>query len=700
MPQLLESFPVLRRYGRSQRPNLLAAPAGGGATGRFVMCGIVGVMSTRSSVSEGQIRGMSACLAHRGPDDCGTWLSKDAAVGIGHRRLAILDLSAEGHQPKCSVSERFVVSYNGEIYNFQELKSELAAKGHQFRGTSDTEVLLAAIEEWGFERSLPRLTGMFAIAVWDLRERRLHLARDRMGEKPLYYGWSNGSFLFASELSAVRAHPGFVPEVNRAALTKLLRHGYVPAPLSIYRGVFKLPAGCYLTVDYADADGVPQSFSEYADGDANLRPQRYWSLAIVAGRDNLHSFDGGPEDAYRRLTELLTEAVSRQMVSDVPLGAFLSGGIDSSTIVALMQRCSTRPIRTFSIGFNEEGYNEAPYAKRIAAYLGTEHTELYVSPREMLEVVPNLPRLYSDPFADSSQIPTVLVAQLARQKVTVALSGDGGDELFGGYPRYFFTQKLWGAISPVPRPIRSLLAKSIEALTPKQWNLILRPFAPLMPKSIRRGEEAEKLLRAAALLPSKNSAELYYRLFSIWSDAESVVRGATPAPTIFLRPDLWPTGVSEFELMMWLDSVHYLPDDILVKVDRAAMASSLETRVPFLDHRVVEFAWSLPPHLRINPKEPKWLLRRILSNHIPKDLFERPKMGFGAPVDQWLRGPLREWAEELLREKRLREEGFFEPAPIREKWAEHMSGRRNWQAILWNVLMFQSWHEANRASAG
>lgn len=626
------------------------------------------------------VRAMVASIRYRGPDDFGVWCDERVGIGLGHARLSILDLSPEGHQPMVSASGRYVISYNGEVYNFAELRFELGVVGQKFRGHSDTEVMLAAFEEWGIEKAVQRFVGMFAFALWDKQTRTLTLGRDRLGEKPLYYGWQGEAFLFGSELKALRAHPAFRAEVDRNALALLLRHNYIPAPYSIYQGISKLSPGCLLTVS------LPQR---------NPRIVPYWSgkQAIEAGLAN--PFEGSESAAVSALESLLKDAVGQQMVADVPLGAFLSGGVDSSTVVALMQAQSSRPVKTFTIGFHEEGYDEAPHAKSVARHLGTEHTELYVMPKEAMNVIPRLPALYDEPFADSSQIPAFLVSELARRHVTVSLSGDGGDELFGGYNRYFWATNIWRRVGWAPQPLRAALAGALTALPPSAWNGVFRGLSRFLPVGWRYTNPGDKLHKLAEVLAVRTPEEIYLDLVSHWKQPTEVARDTHEPPTVLTDSAQW-VDLPDFEhRMMYLDQMTYLPGDILTKVDRAAMGVSLETRVPLLDHRVVEFAWSLPLSMKIRQGQGKWLLRQVLYNHVPKQLMERPKMGFGVPIDVWLRGPLKGWAEELLDEARLQREGYFDPCPIRGKWVEHLTGRRNWSYYLWDVLMFQAWLEAN-----
>jgi asparagine synthase (glutamine-hydrolysing) len=646
------------------------------------MCGITGFVGGRFDNGGQEARAtlgrMTGAIAYRGPDSAGAWLEPEHKVALGHRRLAILDLSPAGEQPMTSPSGRFVTVYNGEIYNHMELRERLPGP---WRGHSDTETLLAAIEAWGVEEALKHCVGMFALALWDRQEKALILARDRLGEKPLYYGWQgagpDSAFLFGSELKALARHPAFRREVDRQALALFTRFNYVPAPHSIYAGISKLPPGTFLTLR-AD-DRTPA-----------ITP--YWSAAEVAAAGAAAPLDIGPEEATDELERLLSRTVSQQMLSDVPLGAFLSGGIDSSTVVALMQAQSSRPVKTFSIGYDDPAYNEAEHAAAVARHLGTDHTELYLQPGDALAAIPSLPSVYDEPFADASQVPTLLVSRLARQKVTVALSGDGGDEVFAGYNRYHLAARNWGRISKVPRPLRRVAAKGLEALSPEQWSKVAGALAPILPASLR-GASGEKVHKAARGLASASADELYQGLVSSWRDPGAVVIGGSEPAT--LGPDVLARlgGLGTCERMMALDMLTYLPDDILTKVDRAAMSVSLETRVPLLDHRVIEYAWQLPLDLKLRGGESKWVLRQLLYRHVPRALIERPKMGFGIPIHAWLRGPLKGWAEELISERRLTGEGYFRPEPIRAAWEAHQSGRANLQYQLWGILMFQAWLE-------
>lgn len=638
------------------------------------MCGIAGLWDPKRRGGDlaQSLRSMTDAMLHRGPDSSGYWQDDAAGVGLGHRRLSIVDLTAAGHQPMTAVNGRWVLTYNGEIYNADVLRTELETLGVTFRGHSDTEVLIEACARWGVEATLPRLIGMFAFALWDGEERRLYLVRDRMGIKPLYWGWFGDLLLFGSELKSLRAHTGWKPEIDRNAVASFMRHNYVPGPWSVYRDVSKLPPGTVAVFQPGQAPEVRQ----------------YWSLADVAEAGLANRTAMSDVEATDALEDLLGDAVRRRMVADVPLGAFLSGGIDSSTVVALMQANASRPVRTFSIGFHEQGYNEAQHAKVVADHLGTDHTELYVEPQHALDVIPRLPDMFDEPFADSSQIPTYLVSEMTRRHVTVALSGDGGDELFAGYVRYFQAMKLFPILERVPAPLRNVAASMIRVLPPATWTAIFG----IAPSRWRMPQAGDRLHKLAGILNGQLSG--YYRyLVSHWSEPDRLVQGGHE-----YRGLLWDAAVRDripdpIERMQYLDTLTYMPDDILTKVDRTSMAVSLEARVPLIDHRVVEFAWTLPPSLKVRDGSGKWLLREVLARHVPKKIFDRPKMGFGVPIDSWLRGPLRDWAETLLSEKRLAEEGYFDPAMVREKWTQHLGGRVNHQYLLWDVLMFQAWKD-------
>lgn len=648
------------------------------------MCGIAGLLDYTHHLSRYDLQptamAMADAMRHRGPDSSGVWADDSRGIALSHRRLAIVDLSPAGHQPMHSADGRFVAVFNGEIYNFRDLRHTLTGLGHTFRGSSDTEIMLAAICQWGFANALTRFVGMFALAVWDRAEQVLYLARDRFGEKPLYYGRVDGAFVFASELKALHACPGWTGAINRDALALFMRHRYVPAPYSIYRGITKLLPGTYLTLPYARMQA-----GEYPE------PVAYWSARQAAEAGNANPFTGSDAEAIEHLDRLLREAIGLQMVADVPLGAFLSGGIDSSTIVALMQVQSSQPVKTFTIGFRESAYNEAEAAAAVAHHLGTDHTELYVAPGDALNVIPRLPFLYDEPFSDQSQIPTFLVAELTRQYVTVSLSGDAGDELFGGYSRYLAAPALWQRIGWLDPSQRYALARLLRATPSDRLDSLLGWLAPLLSQYGRITSAGERLHKVADILAAATPDALYYGLTSQWKQPTELVLNAHE-PLTALTDSAQHVPIAEFaQRMMYLDAVSYLPDDILVKVDRASMGVSLESRVPFLDHRVAEFAWSLPLSLKIREGTGKWLLRQVLYRYVPAALVERPKTGFNIPLGEWLRGPLRAWAEDLLDERRLRDEGFFDPQTIRTTWSEHQAGRRNWHDHLWSVLMFQAW---------
>ena len=649
------------------------------------MCGITGFLDKsgqNSNQYQDIINKMTNTLIHRGPDDYGYWVDEATGIALGHRRLSIIDLSKEGHQPMISPSGRYHITYNGEIYNYLEIRQELNRLGCRFRGHSDTETILLAIEEWGLSKTLEKMVGMFAFALWDKKQRKLHLCRDRIGEKPLYYGWGDNNFVFASELKAIKAHPYFNNEIDRDVLALYMRYNYVPAPYSIYKQIFKLLPGHHLSIS------TQEDFS-------NPHIEPYWSVKDEVEKASQNRFEAGEKELMEELERILSTSVKRQMISDVPLGAFLSGGIDSSTIVALMQANTSKAVKTFSIGFHEDAYNEAVHAKKVAQHLGTDHTELYLTAEQTMKVIPNLPAMYDEPFADSSQIPTHLVAQLARQKVTVSLSGDGGDELFGGYNRYFWGRSIWNKIGWIPAPLRSLSANSLKLLSPHSWDSIFNLFSPILPSALKQRLPGDKIYKIADVLNAKSSEHMYRLLVSSWKDNHLLVPNSSEIESL-INDGRYMANLKDFtERMMYLDLISYLPDDILVKVDRASMAVSLESRIPFLDHNVVEFAWRIPLDMKIRDGEGKWLLKQLLYKYVPKELIDRPKMGFGVPIDSWLREPLREWAEDLLAKERLEQEGFFNSELVREKWDEHLSGKRNWQHQLWAVLMFQAWKDEN-----
>lgn len=655
------------------------------------MCGLTGFWQSPDQAGDAlaaSVRRMADTLAHRGPDDRGEWVDETVGIALGHRRLSIVDLSPEGHQPMHSAHGRYVIAFNGEIYNFPALREELRRDdaAPSWRGHSDTEVLLAAFEHWGVEQTLRKCVGMFAFALFDRRDRSLHLARDRMGEKPLYYGWMGDTFLFGSELKALKAHPAFRSDIDRDAVALYMRYACVPAPYSIFAGVSKLLPGTLLTVTAGERTTR-----------ARPRPRPYWTLEETASDGVRTHYRGPVAEATDQLDAVLREAVAGQMVADVPLGAFLSGGVDSSTVVALMQAQSPRPVRTFSIGFAEGDYDEAVYAKRVAQHLGTDHTELYVSAADALAVVPGLPSMYDEPFADSSQIPTFLVSRLARQHVTVSLSGDGGDELFGGYNRHRWGRTLRRGLGWMPAPLKRGLAGAITRFPPATLDAAFARSSAVLPRSLRFKAAGDKLHKLAGLIGAGSDELLYQRMVSLWPDGVVRRDAGYPVPPGWIAYGTPAALRSLPERMMYLDALGYLPDDILAKVDRAAMRVSLETRVPLLDHRVVEFAWRLPLELKLRAGRGKWILREVLDRYVPRKLIDRPKMGFSIPLDAWLRGPLREWADALLDPARLAREGFLEPEPIVRKWREHRDGTRNWQHPLWVVLMFEAWLEQQGA---
>ncbi len=645
------------------------------------MCGIVGYWTRDVRPEATVVERMALEIEHRGPDDAGVWLDETAGLALAHRRLSIIDVSAAGHQPMLSPCGAFVLCFNGEIYNHLDLRIDLEREGGNFdwRGHSDTETLLAALRHWGVEAALQRINGMFAFAFWDRARHTLFLARDRMGEKPLYYGSSGGTFLFGSELKSFLVHPDWRGDISREALTRYLRHNYVPTPHSIYTGISKLPPAHYVKI--GDRGSEVSAL------------QCYWSLAQVA-ETGVDSAAVNATELTDELDRLLRDAVGRRMMADVPLGAFLSGGYDSTMVVAQMQAQASRPVRTFSIGFHEEAHNEARYAKAVAKHLGTDHTELYVEPAQALDVIPKLPMIWDEPFSDSSQIPTYLVSQLAREYVTVSLSGDGGDELFCGYNRYVLGLRIWRWLRLLPAPLR----KAFSAILIRLPRYELHRVSRRLPQRLRIANVSDLLPKLAEVMKHSSSEDFYEHLVSHWKQPAEIVIGGFEPEVRFGRSHGMPKLPGIQERMMYLDAITYLPDDILTKVDRASMAVSLEARVPLLDHRVVEFAWKVPSKLKYRDGQGKWLLRQVLYRYVPRRLMDRPKMGFGVPIEHWLRGPLREWAHELLDERRLRDEGFFDPKPIRDLWNQHLNGTRSWHYHLWDVLMFQAWLERTRST--
>ena len=649
------------------------------------MCGLAGLIDLSQSTTRDALTAAAAAmadtLAHRGPDSSGVWVDETAGIALGHRRLAIIDLSPAGHQPMLTRDGDFALIYNGLVYNFEELRSELEAIGRRFYSRSDTEVILAAIAEWGLEVAVTRFIGMFAFALWDRRQHRLHLVRDRLGIKPLYYGRLAGKqFAFASELRALRALPSFGNPIDRQALTLYMQRNCVPAPHSIYQQIFKLRPGHILTLSLDSPDAISD--------------EPYWNMRDVVENGTRDPFTGSETEATDELEELLRDAIRLRLVADVPVGVFLSGGVDSSTVTALMQAESSKPAKSFTIGFGDGAYNEATDAAKVAKHLGTDHTELYVSADDALAVVPRLATMYDEPFADSSQLPTFLVSQLARRDVTVTLSGDGGDEMFGGYNRYLWNRRIAACTGHWPHWLRRMGSRALTTLSPSRWDALFG----YLPGLLQQRNPGDKLHKLASVLETNGVADMYMRQITHWLQAPELVREGGLPPTPAIDSTCWPDVADYVDQMMYLDAVGYLPDDILTKVDRASMAVALEARVPILDHRVVDFAWRLPQSHKLRDGIGKRPLRRILERYVPHELIERPKMGFAVPLHDWFRGSLRDWLEALIDERRLEQEGFFDPKPIRAAWAEHLSGRRNRQYELWDVAMFQAWHEAAHAA--
>lgn len=647
------------------------------------MCRITGFWDPQDAPLakwEETIKAMRDTMTYGGPDDAGFYVDQKSGLALGHRRLAILDLSPLGHQPMFSASGRFGLVYNGEVYNYRVLAKELESRGRTFKGSSDSEVILEAIEEWGIEQAVSRWFGMFALAIWDHREKILHLVRDRLGIKPLYYGWINDSLVFASELKAFRAYPGFNPSIDREVLGLFFRHNYIPAPYSIYKNIWKLRPGQILTVDQTSLETKQLTVSSY------------WSAVDIIQKGQEEPYGKTLDEAQEELEALLTDAVRLRLISDVPLGAFLSGGIDSSTVVSLMRAGSSAVVRTFSIGFDQPAYNEAPFAKAVADHLGTDHTELYVTEKEAQGIIPLLPAIYDEPFADSSQIPTYILSKLTRQHVTVSLSGDGGDELFCGYDRYMWSMGIWKHLGWMPSGFKKSLRTMLTSVSPSSWDSLFASLSRFLPSVLRTSRPGDRVHKFAEALLFTNRTELYHWLVSHWREPLSLINGAGQEPvTPFMTNEIRPVFDDFFKEMQFLDLVTYLPDDLLTKVDRASMAVALEARVPLLDHRVVEFAWRLPLDYKLHDGKGKWILRKVLDKYVPEKMVERPKMGFGIPIDSWLRGPLKDWAEDLLSENRLKREGFIHPEMVRLKWDEHLCGKRNWQYLLWDVLMWEAW---------
>jgi asparagine synthase (glutamine-hydrolysing) len=658
------------------------------------MCGIAGFWSCDSTIRpgrEGILAGMAETIRHRGPDDSGTWFDDEIGIALCHQRLSIIDLSSGGHQPMLSACGRFVITYNGEIYNFQVIRAELTRLGHSFRSDSDTEVILEAAVEWGFEGMLSKLVGMFAFALFDRKERRLYLVRDRMGKKPLYFYLAGKLLIFGSELKALCAYPGFPRKIDNGSLELYLRYQYVPAPNTIYIDTRKLLPGQYCAISL-DAGGKLHGPNFHT----------YWDALRVAGDGQNNLIESDDEEVIRMFQDLLLDATEKRMIADVPIGVLLSGGIDSSLVTALMQSLSSKPVRTFTIGFHEADFDEAQQAKAIAAHLGTDHTELYVTPRETMDVIPALPDIYDEPFADSSQIPTLVVSKLARWQVTVALSGDGGDELFGGYNRYLWANKIWRSVGWLPANLHRGISNGLTGCPQEKWDKLFKPFMTWAPAALRQRMIGDKLHKVAAIIKARDMDEVYRSLVWSYEQRCSILRHDRKTDTALPDPLERLGALLPFKdailRMMLTDQVTYLPDDILVKVDRASMSVALELRAPLLDHRVAELAWRLPQKYKIRDGRSKWLLRRILDKYVPAKLIDRPKSGFGVPFGQWLRDPLREWAEGLLDENKLKQEGIFQADIVRRYWQEHLSGWRNRQYNLWPILMFQAWK--NRWKAG
>ncbi len=653
------------------------------------MCGITGIFGNlRKEEFDSSIHEMSATLNHRGPDDAGTWINEENGVAFGHQRLSIIDLSSAGHQPMVSPCGRFTTIFNGEIYNHLQLRDKLntSANKQSWKGHSDTETLVTAFSQWGIEKTLQQLVGMFAIAVWDFKEKRLFLIRDRFGEKPLYYGWSNGVFLFGSELKALQKYKRFSNQIDRGALSLYMKYMYVPTPYSIFKDIYKLEPGCILQIDKGTKPPTLPLFAPFRDQGINIAQWYSISNMAQAGQKNLIT---DQNDAVDLIEKTLLESVRSQLISDVPLGAFLSGGIDSSVITALMQKVCKDPVKTFTIGFEESSFNEAIYAKEVSRHLGTEHHELYVTSSDAFKVIPHLPTLYDEPFADSSQIPTYLVSKLARESVTVSLSGDAGDELFGGYNRYLWGSRVWNKVRWMPLIVRQTLGVAINKISVNTWDSI----GNSLPNSSRVSLMGDKAHRMAHRLKNvKSLDDVYHSLVTEGYKEDGLVVNDKAALITKLDNNDIVSGIVDSEhRMMLLDSLTYLPDDILTKVDRAAMGVSLETRIPFLDYRVAELAWRLPLDTKINNGETKWPIRQVLYKYVPKVLIERTKAGFAIPVGQWIRGPLREWAADLLNEERIRREGYFNPELVQQLWQQHLSGKYDWTPRLWAILMFQAW---------
>lgn len=649
------------------------------------MCGLVGFFSSINySESSVLLQRMSDAISHRGPDSAGSWVDAATGLHLAHRRLSIQDLSMSASQPMCSACGRYVIAFNGEIYNHLKVRNLLFQAGCSvaWRSHSDTETLVECFAFWGIEKTLKIIGGMFSIAIFDTQNKSLYLARDRMGEKPLYWGWQGETLLFCSEVKALKPHPAFKGNVDRDSLALLMRHNCIPAPYSIYSGISKLPPGSYIEIPLSDICKAKSSV-----------PQCYWSIDSLGCGDNLESFPTSDESVIDKTEIILKSVIDDHMISDVPVGAFLSGGIDSSLVAALMQLSSVEKVKTFTIGFDDKGYNEAIHAKAVAAHLGTDHCELYVSPADARNIIPSLPDVYCEPFADSSQIPTYLVSKLASRSVKVCLSGDGADELFGGYNRYLMAKNVWSFLARFPSPIRRTLSSFFKGVPPTCWDQFFSLLSPVIPEKYQLRMIGEKFHKLASVMGEESEASFYRNLTSHWKNPGSLVLQSSEPKTLVSDSSSWSEEAGFLNNMMLLDAQTYLPDDIFVKVDRASMSNSLETRTPFVDHRLIKYALNLPMNYKIRGNEGKWILRQVLYRHVPSSLVDRPKMGFGIPLGDWLRGPLREWAESLINEPRIVSEGFFNPSLVSEVWKQHLSGKQNNQHLLWNILMFQSWHE-------
>jgi asparagine synthase (glutamine-hydrolysing) len=646
------------------------------------MCGFVGFLRFRQSNFEADaaVQSMLSTIQHRGPDSQGFWKNETQDVVLGHCRLAIIDLSETGHQPMHSASKRYTVSFNGEIYNFRELRLELAKLGHSFKGTSDTEVLLASIEQWGIAQSVQKFNGMFAFALWDSTTRKIYLARDRFGEKPLYYAWIGYNFVFGSELRTIRSFPEFKAEISVPSLDEFFRYSYISAPSTIYDGVMKLPPGSFAVIDSHGPVG-------------NISIQSYWDPYKNSLSNEMHPFSGNDQEAALKLDAILREAVGMRMISDVPLGAFLSGGIDSSLVVSIMQSISSQRIKTFSIGFEEKAFDEAPFAKAIAKHLGTDHTELYLSSLDAIPYVLKMGQFFDEPFADSSQIPTLLVSKLASSSVKVALTGDGGDELFGGYNRYIWGERIKNSLGPIPRNLRLLVSKLLMSVGSKRFEPFLKWVSRFISDFPRQSEVSARLQQLAGFVTFRNPNELY-NSFLASSSASGIIRDTSSFPRRSFDDGALAAILDQrtfAEYMMLMDTTSYLPNDILVKTDRSTMSFGLESRVPFLDTRLFDFAWCLPLNFKIRNGQSKWILKQVLHRHLPKNLVDRPKMGFTVPIGAWLRGPLKEWASDLLSAERLERQGLLNAGRVQTILWEHQKEKRSWDKVLWSILMFQSW---------